>query len=119
MIHLDFPFRFDARGQTASRDEPGYIRRLVELVLFTDPGERVNRPDFGGGVRRLVFSPNSPELEAALKFSLNANLQRWLGHLIQVLEVAVDVEESTVTILIRYALRRTGEERLERLVRSV
>jgi phage baseplate assembly protein W len=119
MIHLDFPFRFDARGQTAARDEAGYVRRLVELLLFTSPGERVNRPEFGGGVRPLVFSPNGPALEAALKFSLQANLQRWLGQLILVQEVAVEAREATLTILVRYAVRRTGEERSERLVRSV
>ena len=120
MTHLDFPFRFDSRGQTATReDEAVYVRQLVELLLFTSPGERVNRPEFGGGVRPLVFAPNSPELEAALKFSLAANLQRWLGQLIVVAEVRVDVEESTLTILVRYSLRRTGEERLERLVRRV
>src|SRR5262245_11109428 len=120
MTHVDFPFRFDARGRTAEpRDDPAYVRQLVELVLFTNPGERVNRPEFGGGVRPLVFSPNSPELEAALKFSLQANLQRWLGHLIAVAEVRVDVQDATLTILIRYSLRKTGEERTERLVRSV
>ena len=119
MIHLDFPFRFDGRGRTAVRDEASYVRQLVELLLFTSPGERVNRPDFGGGVRPLVFSPNRPELEAALKFSLQANLQRWLGQLIQVLDVVVEVRESTLNISLRYALRRTGEERSERLVRSV
>jgi phage baseplate assembly protein W len=119
MTHLDFPFHFDSHGQTATRDAAAYVRQLVELLLFTSPGERVNRPEFGGGVRPLVFAPNGPELEAALKFSLVANLQRWLGQLIVVNTVDVTAVDSTLTILVSYALRRNGEQRVERIVRSV
>ena len=51
MIHLAFPFHFDAHGRTAISDDAAYLRQLLELLLFTSPGERVNRPDFGGGLR--------------------------------------------------------------------
>ena len=57
---------------------------MIEQMLFTNPGERVNRPDFGSGLMQLVFAPNSPELAAALEFTLQAALDRWLGDVIEV-----------------------------------
>jgi phage baseplate assembly protein W len=119
MIHLNFPFHFDSHGRTALSGDAAYIRQLLELLLFTSPGERLNRPDFGGGLRPLVFAPNSSELEAALQFALKGNLQRWLGDLIEVLKLNVQAEEATLTIDLSYATRRSGEERSERLVRRV
>jgi phage baseplate assembly protein W len=118
MTHIDFPLRFDSRGRTASADDASYVRELVELLLFTDPGERVNRPDFGGGVRPLVFAPNGPELAAALNLSILANLQRWLAPLVDVRALEVAAEESTLTIQIRYVVQRTGEVRDELLTRN-
>jgi uncharacterized protein len=64
-MQLDYSFHFDGRGRTASTDEDEYIRDLIEQVLFTAPGERVNRPDFGSGVLHLLFAPNSYELATA------------------------------------------------------
>lgn len=64
MMHVDFPYRFDARGRTAGTDEADHIRDLIEQVLFTSPGERVMRPDFGSGLLQLVFAPNSEVLAA-------------------------------------------------------
>ena len=55
---------------------------MIELLLFTSPGERVNRPDFGSGLRNILFAPNSPELASALQFSIKASMNRWLGDLI-------------------------------------
>ena len=60
-----FPYQFDARGRTAEADDERHIRDLIEQLLFTAPGERVNRPTFGSGLLQLVFAPNSPELAAA------------------------------------------------------
>ena len=62
---------------------------MIEQLLFTNPGERVNRPDFGSGLLQLVFAPNSPELAAALQFTLQAALERWLGDVIEVRELEV------------------------------
>ena len=61
-----------------------HIRDLIEQVLFTAPGERVNRPNFGSGLLQLVFAPNSDELAAATQFLVQGALQQWLGDLIQV-----------------------------------
>src|SRR5688572_2846201 len=67
-MNLRFPYQFDGRGRTADADEATWIRGLVEQVLFTSPGERVMRPDFGSGLMQLVFAPNSPELAATTQF---------------------------------------------------
>ncbi len=119
MSHLDFPFRFDGRGHTGVRDDAGYVRQLLELLLFTNPGERVNRPDFGGGILPLVFAPAGPEVEAALKVSIQANLQRWLGPMIDVQNLDVSAGEARIVIELSYAVRRTGETRTERLTQAV
>ena len=64
-MNIDFPFHFDGSGRTASTDDDDHIRDMIEQLLFTSPGERVNRPDFGSGLLQLVFAPNSPELASA------------------------------------------------------
>jgi phage baseplate assembly protein W len=117
--HVDFPFTLDPGGSTARADDAGYVRDLVEMVLFTSQGERVNRPDFGGGVRALPFALNGPELEAALTYTLESNLQRWLGALIEVRTLRVTSAHERLTIELRYAVRRTGEERSETITRDV
>lgn len=117
--HLHFPFGFDARGRTAAAGDAEYVRHLIELLLFISPGERVNRPEFGGGVRPLVFAPNGPELEAAVRATVQANLQRWLDRLIEVRDLAVRAAEATLEIDIKYVLRVTGEPRTYRLTRAV
>ena len=82
-MYVDHPYRFDARGRTAETTTSEHIRDLIEQVLFTAPGERVNRPDFGCGLQRLVFAPNSDELAAASQFLVQGALQQWLGDLIE------------------------------------
>ena len=82
-MNIDFPLHLDGGGRTATTDDDDHIRDMIEQVLFTNPGERVNRPDFGSGLLQLVFAPNSTELAAALQFTIQAALQRWLGDLIE------------------------------------
>src|SRR5208283_2763795 len=105
LMNINYPFRFDKRGRTAAVDDDKHIRDMIEELLFTNPGERVNRPDFGSGVEQLVFAPNSPELAAALQFTMQGALQRWLGDLIQVQKLEVTSVDSTLTINIQYANR--------------
>src|SRR5919205_1882945 len=88
-MNVDYPYRFDARGRTAETDTSNHIRDMIEQVLFTAPGERVNRPDFGCGLQRLVFAPNSDELAAASQFLVQGALQQWLGDLIELNDVEV------------------------------
>ena len=112
-MDIDFPFHFDALGRTAATGYDDHVRDMIVQLLFTNPGERVNRPDFGSGLRQLVFAPNSPELAAALQYTVQAALQRWLGDVIQVLALEVVSEDSTLRITIEYLVLRTGETRTE------
>jgi uncharacterized protein len=118
-MNLDFPYHFDARGRTAAIDDAGHIRDMVEQLLFTNPGERVNRPDFGSGILQLVFSPNSPEIAAALQFTMQAALDRFLGDLIEVRRLEVESEDAKLTVDLSYAIRRTGDVHDETLIRSL
>ena len=112
-MNIDFPFRFDSRGRTAATGDNDHIRDMIEQLIFTNPGERVNRPEFGSGLLQLVFAPNSPELAATLQFSLQAALQRWLGDLIELQELEVTSEGASLRVLVQYVVRRTGEPRTE------
>ena len=112
-MNIDFPFHFDIRGRTASTDRTDHVLDMIIQLLFTNPGERVNRPDFGSGLLGLVFAPNSPELASALQFSMQAALQRELGDLIELQALEVTSEDATLRILVQYMLRRTGELRTE------
>src|ERR1041385_8286916 len=106
-MNLDFPYQFDTRGRTATTDDDDHIRDLIEQVLFTSPGERVNRPTFGCGLNQLVFAPNSPELAAATPLLVQGALQQWLGDLIVVDAVQVESEDATLRVAISYVVRRT------------
>lgn len=108
-MNIDFPFHFNRRGRTASTDDDSHISEMIEELIFTNPGERVNRPDFGSGIMQLVFAPNSPELAATVQFTMQAALQLWLGDLIQVQELDVTSDDSTLNITIQYVVRQTSQ----------
>ncbi|HSR43337.1 MAG TPA: GPW/gp25 family protein, partial [Longimicrobiales bacterium] len=101
-MQIHHPFHVDGRGRSAEATEDAHIRQMIEQVLFTAPGERVNRPEFGTGLLQLVFAPNSPELGAATEFMVQGALQQWLGEVIEVEAVDVEAEESTLRVLVRY-----------------
>lgn len=113
MTHVDFPFRIDGRGRSGLTDEHGHIRDLVEQVLFTAPGERVNRPAFGCGLLQLVFQPSSEPLELAVHATVQGSLQQWLGELITVDQVKVLTEESVVQVTVAYTIRSTQKSRVD------
>lgn len=117
-MNTDFPFHFNNLGRTATTSDDDHIRDMIEQLLFTNPGERVNRPNFGSGLLQLVFAPNSPELAATLQFTMQAALQQWLGDLIDVQALEVTTEESKLQVFLRYGIRRTGEQRAEVFERS-
>jgi uncharacterized protein len=115
---LDFPYHFDGRGHTAMTTPDDHIRDLIEQVLFTAPGERVNRPEFGTGLLQLVFAPNSDELATATQFLVQGALQQWLGDLIQVEAVQVESEESTLRVVVQYVVRRTQQRQVAHFVQG-
>ncbi len=108
MINIEFPFQFDRRGRTAEIGDKAHLRQMIRQLLFTTPGERVNQPDFGCGLRQMIFAPNSPELAAALQFTLQAALQRWLGDLIKVQTLEVTSVDAKLSINIVYIRRGTN-----------
>jgi phage baseplate assembly protein W len=108
-MHLDYPYSIDARGRTSETTEEEWVRDLVEQVLFTAPGERVNRPTFGSGVMRLVFDPNSGELATATQFLVQGALQQWLGDLVEVHAVDVSNEDATLQVAVRFRTRTSAQ----------
>ncbi|MDO9164079.1 MAG: GPW/gp25 family protein [Methylococcaceae bacterium] len=119
MINIDFPLHFDSFGRTANTGRDDHVRDLIEQFLFTNSGERVNRPDFGSGLLQLVFAPNSPELAATLQFTIQAGLQRWLGDILEIQALEVVSEDAKVRVFLQYLVRRTGEVRTDEFVRGL
>ncbi|HEV2236101.1 MAG TPA: GPW/gp25 family protein [Ktedonobacterales bacterium] len=106
-MQLDYPYHFDARGRTASADDPKHIRDLIECLLFTAFGERVNRPTLGSGMLQLVFAPNGDQLAAATQAQVQGALQQWLGDRIAIEAVTVENEDATLRVRIQYVIRST------------
>jgi phage baseplate assembly protein W len=118
-MDIDFPFHAGRDGRTATAAYPDHVREMIELLLFTTPGERVNRPDFGCGLLDMVFEPNSVELAAALQVAAQGALQRWLGDVIVVDSLVVTAQETTLRIEVRYLLIATGQVRTDVIEGSV
>jgi phage baseplate assembly protein W len=112
-MNIDHPFHFDPLGAVAATPDADHLRDLLEQLLLTSPGERLNHPDFGCSLLRQVFEPNSPELAAAVQFTVMASIQRWLGDLIEPQAVEAIAQESVLAVTVRFAVRRTGEQRVE------
>lgn len=117
-MNIDFPFKFDNRGRTAATGDDNHIRDMIEQVLFTSPGERVNRPDFGSGLMQLVFAPNSNELAATTQLLVQGALQQWLGDLIQVNSVQVGSIEETLRVKVEYTIRRNQQHQVAQFMRG-
>ena len=118
-MNIDFPVHFDSRGQTAKVDDDHHIRDMIEQLIFTNPGERVNRPDFGSGLLQLIFAPNSPELAATVQFTVQAAIQLWLGDLIDLEELEVTSLDSTLRLDMSYVVRRTAEQQSATFTRTL
>lgn len=103
-MNLYFPYQFDGRGRTQEAVLQDYVSQLIEQVLFTSPGERVNLPDFGSGLLQLPFAPNSMEMAAATQFAVQGALQKWLGSYLKVQSVTASSVESKLTVTVSYAL---------------
>ncbi len=117
-MNVDYPFQIDNRGHTATTSENDHIRDLIEQVLFTSPGERVNRLDFGCGVLQLVFAPNSDTLAAATQVTVQGALQQWLGDLILVEAVVVENDDMTLRVTVQYLIRRTQQRQVAQFSRG-
>ncbi len=113
MSNVAFPYALDGGGRTALADDATHVRQLIEQLLFTAPGERVNRPSFGTALQQLVFAPNSPEVAAATQFLVQGALQQFLGDLIVVQQVSVEAVDASLTVTITYKLRQSDQTQTE------
>jgi phage baseplate assembly protein W len=118
-MNIDFPFHFDRRGATATTGWSDHVRDMLEQLLFTAPGERINRPDFGCGLAQLVFAPNSPELAAVVQHTVQGAIAQWLGDVVEVRSLAVEARDSTLRVALDYALVATGEVRSDTFTREI
>jgi uncharacterized protein len=115
-MNLKYSYGFDNNGLTAQTDLPGHIRDMIEQILFTSPGERVNRPSFGSGTATLVFAPNSDALAAAQQQVIQGSLQQWLSDLIRVIGVDVSNVDATLQITVRYLIIQTQQQQTQQFV---
>ena len=116
-MNIDYPFDFDNRGRTADTGYDDHIRDMIEQFLFTSPGERVNRTDFGSGLLQCVFAPNSSGLSSALQFTIQAGLQRYLGDLIALQSLDVTSDGAILNVVVKYVIRLTSCQRCDTFVR--
>ncbi len=85
-----FPFRIDpASRQGAQTGYNAHVDQMIRQVLLTSPGERIDLPEFGCGLRQLIFAPHSSALDAATNLIVLQSLNRWLSGIIQVQQVVV------------------------------
>jgi phage baseplate assembly protein W len=110
---LRYPVSVDvARGRLAQeQDFEAHIEQLVMQVLLTAPGERVHRPDFGCGVKRLVFAPGGDVAATLAQTAVFQALTKWLPEAITVNEVTARASDSTLNIRIGYVIKARGERR--------
>ncbi|HEY4389656.1 MAG TPA: GPW/gp25 family protein [Ktedonobacteraceae bacterium] len=109
-MNIAYPLKVDQNGLFASADDEQHIAQLIEQVLFTTPGERVNLPEFGTSLSRFVFSTSNTEIISAVQLLVQGALQQWLGNLIQVQMVQITIEDSTLNINVSYIIKQTRKQ---------
>lgn len=119
MIQFAYPFRIASDGRTASVEYEDHIRDLIQQVLFTVPGERVNRPAFGSGLLQAAFAPNSDELAATLQYLAQTALQQFLGDLIDLQNVVITADDATLSVTVQYVVKRTAAPQQAQFTRAV
>lgn len=117
-MNVDYPYRFDGRGRTATTTYDEHVRDMIEQLLFTTPGERVMRPDFGSGLLQLVFAPVDDEIATATQLLVHGALQQFLGNVIDVEAVRADFADGVLTVSVQYVVKRTGERVVESFTRE-
>ena len=105
-----FPVEVDGALGTLRKevDYPTYVQQLMKQVLLTSPGERIDRPDFGAGLRRQLFSPTSEASATLLQTVVFQSLDRWLGDLIRIDEVKTSFDDGRLDVQVVYTLKARG-----------
>lgn len=113
-----YPFKVDSTGRTANATADYDVKQMIEQVMFTALGERVNRPTFGSGINQLVFAANSNELTAATQFLVQGALQQWLADLINVESMTIKNEDSSLVVVVQYYVKRIQERQTVEFARG-
>lgn len=118
-LFVEFPYRLDGHRRTACTDEADHTRDLIEQILFTAQGERVNRPDFGGGLQQMVFGASSETMATTAHCLVQGALQQWLGDRVAVESVQVQSRDQRLTVTVQYTLVRNRERQVARFERAM
>jgi phage baseplate assembly protein W len=119
--HLAFPFHIGGDGRTAAPvSDDAHVRDELLQLLLTAPAERLFLPDFGGGVRRLVFEPASEALRGVVKARITNGLSRWLGHrlTVELIDVVWDDAAATLEVTVQYRRAGSADSRVLKFQRS-
>ncbi|MBK7465782.1 MAG: GPW/gp25 family protein [Saprospiraceae bacterium] len=112
MLNIDSSLKFNNQGQTSLINHENHIRNMIENLLFTSPGERVNRPDFGSGLFQMVFEPNNTEVAGTLQFLLQAALNQWMGTLIELNKVEINALDANLEVTVVYTLSYNKDQQI-------
>ncbi len=112
-MHIGFPFSIDTNGRTRTVSRPQWLRGCIEQLLFTAPGERVNRPEFGSALKQMVFAPITAETSTGVQALIQGNLQRFLGDELEIKDVTVEARDSALIVSVVYADHYTGDQHRE------
>lgn len=124
-MYVTYPLQIDSSGQLKNADYASHIRQMIEQMLFTEKGERVNRPDFGCGLQQLIFDPMNDAIGLTVQPMVVAELSRWFGELIRVEDVKVTLapmqqgqSQPMIVISIQYVLLKNGKRVTDQFSRS-
>ncbi len=120
-VQFAFPYAITPSGRTALATPSEHIRELIELVLFTVPGDRVNRPTFGAGLSQFVFDPASTALSGSVEAVVQSALMQWMADLIRVEHVSVEVgaDGNSLEITVTYLELATNQSNTATFTQSL
>jgi hypothetical protein len=112
-MNIAYPLHIASNGRTAVSDSVQHINDMIQQVLFTIPGERVNLLTFGSGLSQAVFAPNGADYAATYQALIQGALQQWLGNLIRVQSLQVTSEDATLQLTLQYVILATQQQQTE------
>jgi phage baseplate assembly protein W len=110
-MDIAYPFRINSRARTETANYEDHIRHLIKQALFTMPGERVNRPDFGSELMQLTFNNLGDEVTSTIQFLVQGSIQQHLGDLIQLEAVEIQSFDSRLQVIINYIIKSSSDRR--------
>jgi hypothetical protein len=117
--YLTFPYQVDGSGRTATSDLPAYVEALLRLVLQTDPGERVNQPEFGAGLKSLVFAGMDDALASAAETLIRSKLLQFMGSVITIQSLSVTLQDDAARVDLTYVITASGQQMTQVVTQSL